>query len=245
MAYPLKDIPQPHQHDVLCGRGGGTNNYLGNSNWRTLVASNKELYVTLPRKKKMLLSKSIVNAVRSQNPPGRFLQKHSGTDMYYDIGDQKAQEKTSQALREATAPTSSSSPCPATMQTPLNGNVSGVNPPMKPPVKPPLSPPSMHPMGMPNVNPMQLPMGMLNAQGYPHAQIPQQLPVMKCTGADTYTSEPYQTEDGYRQIMVVSKHGVTRVILAPPMPAPILAQGPVPQRKPYPPRKPKRSLPPV
>ncbi len=25
--YPLKDIPEPHAHDVLCGRGGGTNNH--------------------------------------------------------------------------------------------------------------------------------------------------------------------------------------------------------------------------
>ncbi|MGK3738160.1 MAG: hypothetical protein ACI90V_005007, partial [Bacillariaceae sp.] len=25
--YPLKDIPAPHDHDVLCGRGGGTNNH--------------------------------------------------------------------------------------------------------------------------------------------------------------------------------------------------------------------------
>jgi len=98
--YPLKDVPQPHPHDVLCGRGGGTNAHIGNSHWRMLVSANKELYVTLPKRQKMLLSKSIVNAVRSQNPPGRFLQKDSKTDLWYDVGDQRAQEKTSQALRE-------------------------------------------------------------------------------------------------------------------------------------------------
>ena len=65
-----------------------------------LVAANKELYVTLPKKQKMLLSQSIVNAVRSQNPPGRFLQKDGKTDLWYDVGDKRAQEKTSQALRE-------------------------------------------------------------------------------------------------------------------------------------------------
>jgi len=65
-----------------------------------LVAANKQLYVTLPKRQKMLLSRSIVHAVRSQNPPGRFLQKDGKTDFWYDIGDQKAQEKTSQALRE-------------------------------------------------------------------------------------------------------------------------------------------------
>ena len=99
-AYPLKDIPHPHPHDVLCGRGGGTNNHIGNSHWRMLVAANKQLYITLPKRQKMLLSRSIVNAVRSQNPPGRFLQKDSKTNFWFDVGDQRAQEKTSQALRE-------------------------------------------------------------------------------------------------------------------------------------------------
>jgi len=98
--YPLKDVPEPHAHDVLCGRGGGTNNHIGNSHWRMLVAANKQLYITLPKRQKMLLSRSIVNAVRSQNPPGRFLQKHGKTKLWFDVGDQRAQEKTSQALRE-------------------------------------------------------------------------------------------------------------------------------------------------
>jgi hypothetical protein len=98
--YPLRNIPAPHAHDVLCGRGGGTNNHVGNSHWRMLVAANKQLYVTLPKRQKMLLSRSIVNAVRSQNPPGRFLQKEAKSDLWYDVGDQRAQEKTSQALRE-------------------------------------------------------------------------------------------------------------------------------------------------
>lgn len=98
--YPLKEIPHPHPHDVLCGRGGGSNSWIGNSHWRMLVAANKQLYVTLPKRQKMLLSRSIVHAVRSQGPPGRFLQKDSKSDYWYDIGDQRAQEKTSQALRE-------------------------------------------------------------------------------------------------------------------------------------------------
>jgi hypothetical protein len=98
--YPLKDIPQPHANDVLCGRGGGTNNHIGNSHWRMLVAANKQLYITLPKRQKMLLSRSIVNAVRSQNPPGRFLQKDNKSNLWFDVGDQRAQEKTSQALRE-------------------------------------------------------------------------------------------------------------------------------------------------
>lgn len=79
----------------------------------------------------MLLSRSIVNAVRSQNPPGRFLQKDSKTNKWFDVGDQRAQEKTSQALREGapdirkkaagqtdkTEPTSTGKPTAATSST--------------------------------------------------------------------------------------------------------------------------------
>lgn len=81
--------------------GGQSNSHAGNAQWRMLVAANKELYVSLPKKQKMLLAQSIVNAVRSQNPPGRFLQKDvNGNNLWYDVGDKRAQEKTSQALRE-------------------------------------------------------------------------------------------------------------------------------------------------
>ena len=96
----MNGIVYPHPHDVLCGRGGQSNVHPGNTQWRMLVATNKELYVTLPKKQKMMLSQSIVNAVRSQNPPGRFLQKDVHHDVWYDVGDKRAQEKTSQALRE-------------------------------------------------------------------------------------------------------------------------------------------------
>lgn len=68
-----------------------------------LVVANKRMYVTLPKRQKILLSRSIVNAVRSQAPPGRFLQEDPKSHTWYDVGDQRAQEKTSQALREGAA----------------------------------------------------------------------------------------------------------------------------------------------
>lgn len=42
----------------------------------------------------------MVEAVRNQSPPGRFLQKDGKTGLWNDIGDGRAREKTSQALRE-------------------------------------------------------------------------------------------------------------------------------------------------
>jgi hypothetical protein len=100
MEYTLRDGIEPNPNDVLCGRGGGTNNSEGNLNWRKLVALNKHVYTTLPKRQKMLLSNYIVSAVRSQEPPGRFLEKDTNSDAWYDVGDERAQRKTSQALRE-------------------------------------------------------------------------------------------------------------------------------------------------
>ena len=42
----------------------------------------------------------IVRRWRDQNPPGRFLAKDPATDLWREVGDEKARDKTSQALRE-------------------------------------------------------------------------------------------------------------------------------------------------
>ncbi|KAL7541799.1 LOW QUALITY PROTEIN: hypothetical protein ACHAWF_007022 [Thalassiosira exigua] len=96
--YPLRDISMPHANDVLCGRGGGSNNHPGNESFRELV--NEFPYVNCPKREKPLIARRIVEAVRNQTPPGRFLSKDSRTGLWNDIGDGKAREKTSQALRE-------------------------------------------------------------------------------------------------------------------------------------------------
>lgn len=59
--------------------------------------------MTSTKKQKMAISRSIVDAVRSMNPPGRFLDKDPDTGLWNDIGDRKAIEKTSQALRDGAA----------------------------------------------------------------------------------------------------------------------------------------------
>ena len=51
----------------------------------------------------MSISRSIVQAVRSLDPPGRFLDKDKVTNLWHDIGHKKAVEKTSQALRDGAA----------------------------------------------------------------------------------------------------------------------------------------------
>jgi hypothetical protein len=96
----LSNIVDPHPHDILSGRGGSSNNHPGNENFRQLVQTQKVKYITSSKEEKYQLSADIVRAVRAQNPPGRFLQKEIFSENWYDIGDEKAREKTAQALRE-------------------------------------------------------------------------------------------------------------------------------------------------
>lgn len=86
-------------NDVLCGRGGLTNNHPGNVFFRGLVRSRQEAYLFASKREKALVAHGIVDVIRSLKPPGRFLKKDK-KDMWTEIGNKKAREKTSQALRE-------------------------------------------------------------------------------------------------------------------------------------------------
>lgn len=96
----LIGISKPGANDVLCGRGGGSQNHVGNKEYRAVISANKRSYIDSNRKSKGMIVHSIVNAVRLQNPPGRFLEKDSGSGLWNDIGDKRAFAKTCQAIRE-------------------------------------------------------------------------------------------------------------------------------------------------
>jgi hypothetical protein len=91
-------VTEPRETDVLCGRGGAALRHPGNQTYRRLVNLNKGLYITCLKTEKLKISRSIVAAIREQR--GRFLEKEGEGGAWYDIGDKKAIEKTSQALRE-------------------------------------------------------------------------------------------------------------------------------------------------
>jgi len=95
---PPPGITSHTLRDVLNGRGQGVQRHPGNVKYRTLVFVNKGLYAKCPRTDKIKISKGIVAAVRELG--GRFLELEERTGIYRDIGDKKATEKTSQALRE-------------------------------------------------------------------------------------------------------------------------------------------------
>ena len=85
--------------DVLCGRGGLSNNHLGNHVFRRIVNANKGLYQTCnnPVHKHCIVVSIIVSI---QRKGGRFIEKRRGGG-WQEIAYRKAMMKTSQALREA------------------------------------------------------------------------------------------------------------------------------------------------
>ena len=106
--YPTSNITNPGPHDILCGRGGGTNAHPGNIKFRRLVAVHKLRYLAVSKSDKPTVAREVVKEWRSLNPPGRFLAKMDESNdensdiptLWYDIGDKKAREKASQCLRE-------------------------------------------------------------------------------------------------------------------------------------------------
>eukprot|EP00934_Nitzschia_sp_Nitz4_P007780 Nitzschia sp. Nitz4//scaffold6_size259037//200548//201864//NITZ4_001107-RA/size259037-processed-gene-0.89-mRNA-1//-1//CDS//3329556992//7770//frame0 len=87
--------------DVLCGRGGESNNFIGNKKYRKVVNERKEAYRQIPlkqRKAKTTFVRGIVQHVN--NCGGRFVDLDEKTGNYYVVTMEKARKKTSQALRE-------------------------------------------------------------------------------------------------------------------------------------------------
>ena len=99
-AESFRFIRQINNNDVLCGRGGATNSHIGNRSFRLLVKQYKDKYLKAKKKEKPNVAGEIVDKIRGLDPPGRFLKKDRDTGYWLDIGDMRAKEKTSQALRE-------------------------------------------------------------------------------------------------------------------------------------------------
>jgi hypothetical protein len=98
-----------NRHDVLCGRGSGPNDRVGNIEFHNLVLTRKAEYLTvLTRDTKGRIANDIINAVRSRR--GQFLRKLSseqmigagfkrGTAVYELAEEATVMEKTKITLR--------------------------------------------------------------------------------------------------------------------------------------------------
>jgi hypothetical protein len=85
---------------VLSGRGGATNSHSGNRAFRTLVKQYQTQYLKAKKRDKPAVAAIVVEKIRATG--GRFLRRHHVTSngvVWVEIGDEKAREKTCQALR--------------------------------------------------------------------------------------------------------------------------------------------------
>lgn len=112
MSATTEVITKVTANDIICGRKGVALKHPGNLAYRKIVGLNKEAYATCLKNEKLRISKSIVAAMREVG--GRFIERIDGKVSssleerdddgnlvaYRDIGDRRAVEKTSQALRE-------------------------------------------------------------------------------------------------------------------------------------------------
>ena len=85
-------------NDVLLGRGGATNGHVGNRKFRTIVSDHQAAYLSARKPEKVLIARQIVSVVR--NNGGRFLRRCEDSESWIEVTPKRAQEKTSQALRE-------------------------------------------------------------------------------------------------------------------------------------------------
>ena len=91
---------QLHDHDILSGRGGASNKHPGNRIYRTVVEILKPKYAAALRHDKVSYAVALVNAIESQSPPGRFLEKDKRDGLWYELHGRQHIDKTAQALRE-------------------------------------------------------------------------------------------------------------------------------------------------
>ena len=99
--YSYTNITQPGSHDVMIGRGGGTNHNPGNIRFRQLICTRKDEYKSAKRSQKPIIAQEIVSAWRAQVPPGRFLKQDESTMLWYDVGNEEAKVKAAQKLRDS------------------------------------------------------------------------------------------------------------------------------------------------
>jgi len=86
--------------DVLCGRGGESNNHVGNKRYRKVVDERKVEYRKINSKQRKLKTVFVRDIVSHINKcGGRFIDVDS-KGKYYVVTMEKARKKTSQALRE-------------------------------------------------------------------------------------------------------------------------------------------------
>jgi len=80
----------PNNYDVYFGRGRGFFDNPGNKKWRKLIEENLERYEQTVKERKKFVALEIVNHMRNQNPPGRFLITDEKSNRLKEVGNEEA-----------------------------------------------------------------------------------------------------------------------------------------------------------
>ena len=92
----------PSNYDVLCGKGKAAANHIGNQRFKVTISIYVRRYrESASRSEKTAIVAEVMDLVRQNSPGGGFVKydQHKGT--WYEVGDNFAREKVSQAFRDS------------------------------------------------------------------------------------------------------------------------------------------------
>jgi hypothetical protein len=93
----------PSSKDILCGRGKGSYDHIGNCRFRVIIAMNLKSYVESKTKlNKSMIVNTIVENVRESSPAtGGFVKNDFITGKWMTLDNSVARSKVGHALRDA------------------------------------------------------------------------------------------------------------------------------------------------
>jgi hypothetical protein len=89
---------EPRNNDILFGRGPIINRHPGNVRFRQVVLELRQVYGEMTKTEKYDFSKVLLERMKNENR--RFLKKSLLDRLWYEVDDERARVKVSQALRE-------------------------------------------------------------------------------------------------------------------------------------------------
>ena len=104
ISSPMKterdSLIEPRENDVLCWRGAKITGHPGNAKFYNTVQTYKHAYSNARfTRERQVIVENVVDDIKRLDPPGRFLSREGEGGPWYEISDERALEKASQALR--------------------------------------------------------------------------------------------------------------------------------------------------
>lgn len=100
-AYPMREILEPTKNDFIVGRGSFLNKeHEGNITFRKMVDRKRASFERAVKARKQEIISDLIDDWRGQEPMGRFLAKGKNTIFWHDVGDDKAEDRIRQYLKD-------------------------------------------------------------------------------------------------------------------------------------------------